>query len=77
MLNETKALINKIEEVEKDVISKISLDMIEEVSTKDFKTIKNVYEALNLSKSVMVKQAEMLTEMNEKLDKILSKMEES
>jgi hypothetical protein len=76
MLNETMKLIDEIEELKKGFIAKTGADMLEEVDESQFMMIKKLFNVLKLSEDVMKSQAEILENMDKKLDKLLSKIED-
>ena len=76
MLKETMKLIDEIEDLKKAFIAEVGMDMLEDMNESQLSAIKKLYNVLKLSEDVMRSQAEILESMDEKLDKILSKIEE-
>lgn len=72
MVETTKKLIEEVEELKNDVIVKNGLNAFEEMDTDEFVMIQKLFKLLTTSEELMMKQAEMLTSMNNKLDKLLS-----
>ena len=72
MVETTKKFIEEVEELKNDVIVKNSLNAFEEMGTDEFVMIQKLFKLLTTSEELMMKQAEMLTSMNNKLDKLLS-----
>ncbi len=72
MVETTKKFIEEVEELKNDVIVKNGLNAFEEMDTDEFVMIQKLFKLLTTSEELMMKQAEMLTSMNNKLDKLLS-----
>ena len=75
MVETTKKLIEEVEELKNDVIVKNALNTFEEMDRDEFVMIQKLFKLLTTSEELMMKQAEMLTSMNNKLDKLLSNEE--
>lgn len=73
MVETTKKFIEEVEELKNDVISKTAQDMFEDMDGDEFRMIQKLFRLLATSEELMMKQAEMLTSMNDKLEKLLSK----
>ena len=72
MLETTKKLFEECDELMEIGMSKISLN---EISEDDFKVFKKTMNLLDTSKKLAIKQAEIIEQQNEKLDKILKLLE--
>ena len=72
MVETTKKFIEEVEELKNDVIVKTALNTFEEIDGDEFIMIQKLFKLLTTSEELMMKQAEMLTSMNNKLDKLLS-----
>ena len=72
MLETTKKLFEECDELMEIGMSKMSLN---EISEDDFKVFKKTMNLLDTSKKLAIKQAEIIEQQNEKLDKILKLLE--
>ena len=72
MVETAKKFIEEVEELKNDVIVKNGLNAFEEMDTDEFVMIQKLFKLLTTSEELIMKQAEMLTSMNNKLDKLLS-----
>lgn len=72
MLETTKKLFEECDELMEIGMSKMSLN---EISEDDFKAFKKTMNLLDTSKKLAIKQAEIIEQQNEKLDKILKLLE--
>lgn len=74
MLKEqTKDYAKKIRETEKEIFSMVGTDEIMNMDSRSILLLKALDELLNISCDIMVAQAEMLDEMDRKLDKLIVK----
>lgn len=72
MLETTKKLFEECDELMEIGMSKMSLN---EISEDEFKVFKKTMNLLDTSKKLAIKQAEIIEQQNEKLDKILKLLE--
>ena len=72
MVETAKKLIEEVEEFKNDVIVQNALNAFEEMDRDEFVMIQKAFKLLTTSEELMMEQAEMLTSMNNKLDKLLS-----
>ena len=63
----------KIRETEKEIFSTVGTDEIMNMDSRSILLLKALDELLNTSCDIMVAQAEMLDEMDRKLDKLIVK----
>lgn len=77
MLETTKKLVDEMKELESQVMKKLIgdglADIAEYAGTEEIAVILKCYKLWNTSLDLMLKQAEVIDGMNEKLDKLLSK----
>lgn len=72
MLETTKKIIEEIEELKNDLIVKNALNTFEELDGDEFIMMQKLFKLLTTSEELMMKQAEMLTSINNKLNRLLS-----
>ena len=75
MLNETKKMVELIDEMMECVNGMFDLSMLEDLDGETFKMMKLYLKTIDLSKEYMLKQAEEFDKQGEKLDLILKKLE--
>lgn len=68
-------LKNELEVLKTLCVEEIASNGLDEVDERGFKAAKSVLKAIKLSNDFMVEQAKIMDEMNEKLDKLLEKLE--
>lgn len=77
MLKATKKLVDEMKELESQIMKKLIgdglADITKYIGTEEITVILNCYKLWNTSLDLMLKQAEVIDGMNEKLDKLLSK----
>lgn len=75
MLNETKKMVELIDEMMDYIGGMFDLASFEAMDEEEFKMIKLYMKMIDLSKDYMLKQAEEFDKQGEKLDLILSKLD--
>jgi hypothetical protein len=75
MLKTTTNLIEGIHELEDLMMKEIGTDIIEDMDSDQFVLLKKAFELMKTSEELMLKQAETFESMNNKLDRLLEKME--
>ena len=74
MLKErTMNYVEKVRETEKEIFSMVSTEDIFDMDSRSIILLKRMDELLHVSCDLMVAQAEMLDEMDRKLDKLIVK----
>lgn len=71
MLKETKKLIEELNELKEDFAKEFGMDMLEDMSGKEFLLLKKCFNLMKSSEELMLEQAEMMDSMNEKLDRLI------
>ena len=77
MVNTTKKLIEEIHEVKELAIKELGSDIFNDMNGKEFELLKRIFNIVNTSEEVMLKQANLLETINYKLDRLLEQAEES
>ena len=76
MLNEAKKMVKLVDEMMEVCNGLFDLSVLGNMDDDEFNMIKLYMKAIDLSKEYMLKQAEVMDKQTEKLDLILSKLEE-
>lgn len=76
MKNLTEEIRKQYSEIKTELIEAIiTTDVFENMSEDEYRTFKSIISFMNNALELTIKQAMMIDEMNEKLDKLLSKSE--
>jgi hypothetical protein len=75
MLNETKKLIEEVDELMDLFKKQIDFDTIKHMNVEAMRLFMKALQLMDTSKIVILAQAGLMDEMNNKLDKLLTKIE--
>ena len=80
MKKTAEQFINEVKELENDLVkmicSQVSVDNISDIDADEIRMVQKSFKIMNTSCDLLLKQAEMMDNMNAKLDKMIKKLEE-
>lgn len=80
MKQTAEQFINEVKELENDLVkmicSQVNVDAIESIDVDEIRMVQKSLKLMNTSCDLLLKQAEMMDNMNEKLNTMLKKIEE-
>lgn len=75
MLKTTKKFIEEVDELKGFMIKELGKEMLEDIDDNGLLALTKCFKLLNTSEEIMLRQAEMLESMNNKLDRLLNERE--